>query len=74
LPGIRRNGHKESKHSTAFEAATLAKEAGVDLLVLTHISSRYTDDVSPLLREAQGVFENVIVAEDLTEVDVPLKK
>jgi len=65
---------KESKHSTAFEAATLAKEAGVDHLVLTHISSRYTDDVSPLLREAQSIFENVIIAEDLMEMDIPLKK
>lgn len=65
---------KESKHSTAFEAATLAKEAEVDCLVLTHISSRYTDDASPLLREAQSVFEKAIVAEDLMEMDIPLKK
>lgn len=64
---------KESKHSTAFEAATLAKEAGVARLVLTHISSRYTDDASPLLREAQEVFENVMVAEDLMEIAIPLK-
>ncbi len=64
---------KESKHSTAFEAATLAKEAGVSRLVLTHISSRYTDDASPLLREAQAVFENIIIAEDLMEMDIPLK-
>jgi ribonuclease Z len=64
---------KESKHSTAFEAATLAKKAGVDSLVLTHISSRYTDDTSPLLKEAQAVFQNVIIAEDLMEMDVPLK-
>jgi ribonuclease Z len=64
---------KETKHSTAFEAATLAKEANVGRLVLTHISSRYTDDVSPLLNEAQKVFEKVIIAEDLMEIDVPLK-
>lgn len=64
---------KESKHSTAFEAATLAKEAGVSHLVLTHISSRYTDDVSSLLGEAQAVFENVIIAEDLMEMDISLK-
>ncbi|AGB48958.1 ribonuclease Z [Methanomethylovorans hollandica DSM 15978] len=64
---------KESKHSTASEAAILAKEAGVRKLVLTHISSRYTDDASPLLREAQEVFENVIIAEDMMEMDIPLK-
>ncbi|WP_367343401.1 ribonuclease Z [Methanomethylovorans sp.] len=64
---------KESKHSTAFEAANLAKEANVIRLVLTHISSRYTDDTSSLLKEAQEIFKNVIVAEDLMEIDVPLK-
>ena len=63
---------KESKHSTAFEAATLAKEAGVRKLVLTHISSRYTDDASPLLREAQEVFENTVIAEDMMEMDIPV--
>ena len=64
---------KESKHSTAFEAATLAKEAGVRKLILTHISSRYTDDASPLLREAQEVFENTVIAEDMMEMDIPVK-
>lgn len=64
---------KESKHSTAFEAASLAKEAGVRKLILTHISSRYTDDASPLLREAQEVFESVMIAEDMMEMDIPVK-
>ncbi len=63
---------KESKHSTAFEAASLAKEAGVRKLILTHISSRYTDDASPLLREAQEVFESVMIAEDMMEMDIPV--
>ena len=61
----------ESMHSTAGEAATLAKEAGVHHLVLTHISSRYTDDTTPILEDAKKIFENVTVADDLMEIEVP---
>ena len=63
----------ESMHSTAGEAAALAKEAGVHQLVLTHISSRYTDDTTPILQDAKKIFENVIVAEDLMEIEVPYR-
>jgi len=64
---------EESMHSTAGEVAALAKEAGVRQLVLTHISSRYTDDVEPILKDSKKVFENVIVAEDLMELEVPYR-
>jgi ribonuclease Z len=64
---------KESKHSTAGEVATLAKKAGVRKLVLTHISSRYTDDAEPLLTDSKKVFENVIIAEDLMEIEIPYR-
>lgn len=64
---------EESMHSTAGEVAALAKEAGVRQLVLTHISSRYTDDVGPILNDSRKVFENVIVAEDLMELEVPYR-
>jgi ribonuclease Z len=64
---------EESMHSTAGEVADLAKEAGVRQLVLTHISSRYTDDVEPILKDSKKVFENVIVAEDLMELEVPYR-
>lgn len=63
----------ESMHSTAGEVAALAREAGVMKLVLTHVSSRYTDDVEPILRDSKKVFENVIVAEDLMELEVPYR-
>ncbi|MFP4655759.1 MAG: ribonuclease Z [Methanohalobium sp.] len=63
----------ESMHSTASEAANLAKKSGVIKLVLTHISSRYTEDVSPLLNNAQKIFNNVIIADDLMEINVPYK-
>jgi ribonuclease Z len=62
----------EDGHTTAMQAAQLAKEADVDLLVLTHISSRYPDpDV--VKDEAVKVFNNVIVAEDLMELEIQLK-
>ena len=64
---------KESMHSTAGEVAALAKEAGVRKLVLTHISSRYTDDVEPILNDSKKKFENVIVAEDLMELEIPYR-
>lgn len=64
---------EESGHSTAGEVAALAKEAGVRRLILTHISSRYTDDVEPILTDSKKIFENVIVAEDLMEVEVPYR-
>ncbi|KKG11863.1 ribonuclease Z [Methanosarcina sp. 2.H.T.1A.6] len=64
---------EESMHSTAGEVAALAKEAGVRKLVLTHISSRYTDDVEPILKDSTIVFENVVVAEDLMELEIPYR-
>ena len=40
------------------------------MLVLTHLSPRYEDPAS-ILNDAKKVFENVRVAEDFLEVDVP---
>ncbi|RLG38325.1 ribonuclease Z [Candidatus Alkanophaga liquidiphilum] len=61
----------EYKHSTAVEAAEVAKKAGVRMLVLTHISPRYSEDASVLVAEAKELFENVVVAEELMTLDVP---
>lgn len=63
----------ETKHSTAKEAAEVARNADVQQLVLTHISSRYSEDTSILLKEAKAVFERTIVAEDLMALDISLK-
>lgn len=63
---------EEDEHTTAAQAAKLAREADVDKLVLTHISSRYPDP-EMVRNEAQEYFDNVIIAEDLMEIDVSLK-
>jgi ribonuclease Z len=60
----------ETGHSTAREAATVARLADVRRLVLTHISARYSYDASDLEREAKQVFANTLIARDGTEVDV----
>lgn len=59
----------ESGHSTAREAAEVAKAARVKKLILMHISTRYRD-VLPLLQEAKDVFENTEVAEDFMSFEV----
>ena len=61
---------EETKHSTAREAAEVAKKAGVRQLILTHISARYSKDATPLLEDAKQVFENVVVAEDFMSIEV----
>lgn len=61
----------ETRHSTAREAAELARDASVKRLILTHISSRYSESTAPLLEEARSVFGNVAVAREFMELEVP---
>ncbi|MHA1321895.1 MAG: ribonuclease Z [Candidatus Helarchaeota archaeon] len=63
----------EGGHSTALEAAEIAKNAKVKKLILTHISSRYPD-VAALLKEAKEIFENVEIATDFLTIKIPYKK
>lgn len=57
-------------HLTAREAATIAREAGVGRLVLTHFSARYAD-LEGHRREAGEVFPDVVLAEDLDVIGFP---
>lgn len=63
----------ETGHSTAAEAAQVAKLAQVKRLVLTHISARYSRDTRELEREAHQHFAAVTVARDGLEITVPFE-
>lgn len=52
---------KETFHSTALQAATIAQKAEVHQLMIGHYSARYRD-LQPLLDEAQTVFSNTILS------------
>lgn len=51
-------------HTSAKQAAEIAREADVEELVLTHISRRFRDTDQELLDEAKQVFENTELGED----------
>lgn len=57
---------RESGHSTAAEAAHLARQAGARRLLLTHFSGRLSrEDLPALLTEARAIFPNSEAATDL---------
>jgi ribonuclease Z len=64
-----RDKAKENFHSTAKEAAELAKKARVSNLILTHFSARY-EDVDELVNEAKTIHGSVIAAKDLLEINI----
>jgi ribonuclease Z len=64
-----RDKAKENYHTTAKEAAELAKRARVSNLILTHFSARY-EDVEELVNEAKTIHDSVIAAKDLLEINI----
>lgn len=63
------NRAKDTGHSTSVEAATLAKNAQVKNLILTHFSTRYKDTKTHL-KEARHIHGSVTAAQDLLVIDV----
>jgi len=63
---------REFGHLTASQAAWLAREAQVKLLILTHISRRYR--VKDVLAEVQPIFENAVVANDFDRFRIVKEK
>ncbi len=60
---------RETMHSTAAEAAEVARLAQVRLLALTHVSPRYFGP--ELAAEAQEIFPETVVPRDFDLIDVP---
>ncbi|MGD9694585.1 MAG: ribonuclease Z [Thermoleophilia bacterium] len=64
-----RDRARETRHTTAREAAALGRGADVGLLVLTHISSR--NHPREVREEAEREFARVVVPRDFDQVEVP---
>jgi ribonuclease Z len=59
----------QTGHSTARQAAELAQEAGVRMLALTHVSTRYAG--REIRDEARAIFPATEVPRDFDLIDVP---
>lgn len=60
---------RETRHSTAAEAAQVAKQAGAKKLLLGHFSARYKD-LNLILAEAIAIFPNTMLAEEGETIDI----
>ncbi len=61
---------RRSMHTTAAQAATLAREARAGTLLLGHFSGRYPD-LKPFLEEARAIFPRTLLAEEGKKYAVP---
>jgi ribonuclease Z len=59
----------ETLHSTALQAAEIARDAGVGLLALTHLSPRHLGP--DLAREAEEAFAATVVPRDFDVIEIP---
>lgn len=63
---------RDTAHSTAREAATVAQEANATRLALTHISTRHTGEAWKLEEEARAAFDGeIVVPDDGTTLEIP---
>ena len=63
---------RDTRHSTAREAAEIARDAGVVLLALTHLSTRYPPRL--VKAEARAVFAASHAPRDLDLVEIPFRE
>lgn len=63
---------RETRHTTAHEAATLSRDAGVQLVALTHVSSRCMP--REIRAQAEAVFANVVVPRDFDQIELPFRE
>jgi ribonuclease Z len=62
---------KKYGHTTAVQAAEIAKQANAKVLFLTHISPRY-EDATILEEEAKKIFKYSFIAADFLEYEIDL--
>jgi ribonuclease Z len=67
-----RDRAQETRHSTAGEAALVAREAAVKLLALTHVSTRYFGH--QVVEEATQLFPETVVPRDFDLVTIPFRE
>ena len=69
---LEKDKHLATKHLhlTAMQAASIAKKAGVEILILTHFSARYKD-ITEFEKEAQTIFPNSFTARDFKQFPFP---
>ena len=67
-----RDRARETAHSTAAGAAELARDAGVKMLALTHLSNRYFGPEAA--REAREVFPDTVVPRDFDVIEIPFEE
>ena len=65
----KKDGAEKYFHSTAQQAAMVARDAQVGKLLLGHYSARYNDETI-LLKEAQEVFQNTYLTDEMKVFDV----
>jgi ribonuclease Z len=63
----------ENGHLTAAQAATIARRAGANLLVLTHFSQRYRS-LEPFVEEARAIHPHVMAVRDGDTVEMPERR
>jgi ribonuclease Z len=62
----------ETLHSTAGQAALVAREAGVRMLALTHLSTRYFGH--EVVEEARELFPDTVVPRDFDVIELPFRE